>query len=59
MGEEVTVSEMTGILQAVENPKRMQAQGMANGEMQCIYTAFRACWRKPYRQKAGRTVGVA
>lgn len=43
MGEGVTVSEVTGILQAMGYPKRMQAQGMENGEM---HPAFWVCWRE-------------
>lgn len=35
MGEGVTVSEVTGVLQAVGNPKRMQAQG--DGERRNAY----------------------
>lgn len=34
---------MTDILWALGNPKRIQAQGMENGEM---HPAFWACWRE-------------
>lgn len=45
MGEGATDSEVTGILQAMGNPRRMQAGvGVGGMENREVHTAFWACW---------------